>query len=90
MKKPLTKTAVRDLYVKQGLSTKAASIAAGVSEPTFLKYMKLHGVKAREYPTVDADRQKKMKKLKAAGLSLAELGRAYGLSRQRVHQIVSG
>ena len=74
-----------------GATIEEAAIAAGVSTPAAHAALKRAGVERRRYTIAQGEgrdlRNQVIATEAAAGVSLADLGRAHSLSRERVRQI---
>ena len=63
------------------------TVKFNVSIPTVYRYAKIAGVKMKK--NKNCEKYAKIKEMRADGKTYEEIGKAYGLSRQRVEQIVN-
>jgi lambda repressor-like predicted transcriptional regulator len=76
----------------EGLSKKQAADRLGLSQSTVVKYAKAHGIEFTHGNIglgVDLDRAEAMAAMYRAGKTLAEIGALYGVTRERVRQILT-
>lgn len=58
-----------------------------VSVPTVYRHLKMHNLKVKKVKS--NERMEEMCKLRAEGKTYNEIGKIYGISRQRVEQIIN-
>jgi len=77
-------------YVEAGLCLKEAAAASGVSVARLTGYAKRLGLKFKSaWPQADMQRATAMAAMFRSGRTLQQIGELYGVSRERVRQIIS-
>jgi transposase-like protein len=92
----LDESRIRQLYETRGMTIMEVCRELDVSQRVLERFMRQYGIQARPKGTrkedlvAAAERAVEMRRMRAAGRSLSEIGAEFGLSRQRVHQVLAG
>ena len=73
---------------KDNLKIEELCTKFNLSIPTVYRHLRMNGLKVKK--NKNNNRMKEMQKLRNEGKTYEEIGNMYGLSRQRIEQIVKG
>lgn len=84
----LTQTTIVDAY-RHGATVKDLAEQLGLTPPVVRRVLADNGVQITPSSQANASRNKRLLAAHSKGATLAELSKRYGISRQRVHVIVT-